>query len=165
MLEHKLESRNISGSILLVVNILIPPDSLGNAGTSVYYSLNMKSQATVSLPPVILQNGNVSGASTIYMNSTSAKVNVTATQGMTIKRVQGNARGGTSSSVSGTLASTPLADNVLVAVIETYCMVTAPFASINRTGVSWSKQISKSGYSGTIDIEIWFGVVSSAAIT
>jgi hypothetical protein len=39
----------------------------------------MRADTTVGTPPVMLQNGNVSGASTIYTNSTSAKVSVTAT--------------------------------------------------------------------------------------
>jgi hypothetical protein len=125
----------------------------------------MQANTTVSTPPVTLQKGNVSSSGTTYTNSTSANVKVTATQGTAIKRVQSNAKGGTTS-VSGTLASTPLADNVLVAVIETYCIITAPSViSINQTGVSWSKQISKSGYSGTIEIEIWFSEASSEAIT
>jgi hypothetical protein len=39
----------------------------------------MRANTIASTPPVILQNGNVSGSSTIYTNSTSAKVSVTAT--------------------------------------------------------------------------------------
>jgi len=38
----------------------------------------MEPNTTVSSPLVILEEGNVSGASTIYTNNTSAKVNVTA---------------------------------------------------------------------------------------
>jgi len=38
----------------------------------------MQNYGTVSSPPVILEEGNVTGSSTIYTNKTSAKVNVTA---------------------------------------------------------------------------------------
>ena len=43
--------------------------------SAAYYSLVMRSHATVGSPPVILQNGTV-GTSTIYTNNTSAKVSV-----------------------------------------------------------------------------------------
>ena len=49
-----------------------------NAAGSLYYSMVMQAHAAVDSPPVILQNGTA-GTSMIYTNSTSAKVNVTAT--------------------------------------------------------------------------------------
>jgi len=49
---------------------------LQNAAGIAYYSLSMEFNATVNSPPVELQNGTA-GNSTIYMNSTSAKVSVT----------------------------------------------------------------------------------------
>jgi len=71
----KLVSRNVFRSILLVVKVVILLGSLGSIGALVYYSLSKESQATVSSPSVILQNGTA-GTSTIYTSSTSAKVSV-----------------------------------------------------------------------------------------
>lgn len=51
--------------------------SLESAIGSAYYSLVMQACGTVNSPPIILQNGTA-GNSTIYTNSTSAKVKVPA---------------------------------------------------------------------------------------
>ena len=75
MLGHRPSPRNVSRSVMLVVTILILLGSLGSTKASVYYSLSKESQTTVSSPEVILQNGTA-GTSTIYTNSTSAKVSV-----------------------------------------------------------------------------------------
>lgn len=52
--------------------------SLQSVAGSAYYSMVMQNYGTVSSPPVILEEGNVTGASTIYTNKTSAKVSVAA---------------------------------------------------------------------------------------
>ena len=63
--------------VLLFVSLLALLGSVGTTEASVYSSLIMGSQATVSSPEVILQNGTV-GSSLIYTNSTSASVSVEA---------------------------------------------------------------------------------------
>jgi len=85
---------------------------------------------------------------------------------LAITRVQGNARGtSTSNSISVTMGSTPTSGNILVATIgikdlNTYRTV----SSISQTGCSWTRQVSKTSYSTDyFDVEIWFGVVSSGA--
>jgi hypothetical protein len=44
----------------------------------VYYAMAMKAYGTVTSPPVILEEGNCSGTSTIYTNNTSALITVEA---------------------------------------------------------------------------------------
>jgi hypothetical protein len=63
--------------VLLVVSIVILLGSVGTSDASAYYSLTKEPKATVSSPEVILQNGTA-GTSTIYTNSTSAKVGVSS---------------------------------------------------------------------------------------
>jgi len=64
-------------SIRLVVTLFVLLGFLvQNVAGGVYMSLLMQPYATVTSPPVILQNGTA-GTSTIYTNSTSAKVSVT----------------------------------------------------------------------------------------
>jgi hypothetical protein len=64
--------------ILLVLTIFILFGCLlQNGAGSVDYSLSLEPKTTVTEPPVILQSGTA-GTSTIYTNSTSAKVNVAA---------------------------------------------------------------------------------------
>ena len=75
MRRHIPNPRAASRSVLLVVSILILLGSAWTSEASVYHSLTMESLATISSPPVILQNGTV-GTSTIYTNETSAKVAV-----------------------------------------------------------------------------------------
>jgi len=77
MLGHIPNPRYATRSVLLAVSILILLGSAGTSKASVYYSLIIESQATVSSPEVILQNGTA-GTSTIYTNNTSAKVEVAA---------------------------------------------------------------------------------------
>jgi len=77
MMRHVPNPKGASRSVLLVVTILILLGSLGTTIALVYYSLTMESQATVSSPPVELQDGTA-GNSTIYTNGTSAKVSVEA---------------------------------------------------------------------------------------
>ena len=60
--------------LVLTLFVLLGYSLQSVAGTA-YYSLVMQNYATASTPPVILQNGTA-GSSTIYMNSTSAKVSV-----------------------------------------------------------------------------------------
>jgi hypothetical protein len=74
-LDHKSIRRLIW--LVLTVSVLLGY-SLQSAAGSAYYSNEMQNYATVSSPPVILEEGNVSGAGTIYANKTSAKVSVAA---------------------------------------------------------------------------------------
>jgi len=87
---------------------------------------------------------------------------------MAITRVQGNARGtSTTATISVTIASTPISGNVLVAGIAA-CKYGAYVTvnSITQTGVTWTKQISKSYKTYTyVTTEIWFGVVGDGAST
>jgi hypothetical protein len=59
---------------LSVLTVFLFPNVAG----SVYISLLMEPYTTVTSPPVSLEEGNCSGTSTIYTNSTSAKVSVVA---------------------------------------------------------------------------------------
>lgn len=77
MLGHILNPRVASRSVLPVVSLLLLLGSVETSKASVYYFLTEGSQATVSSPEVILQNGTA-GASTIYTNSTSAKASAAA---------------------------------------------------------------------------------------
>jgi hypothetical protein len=77
MLGYAPNRRVASRSVLLMVSILILLGSVGTSEASAYYSLTLESQAAVSSPEVILQNGTA-GTSTIYTNNTSAKVVVEA---------------------------------------------------------------------------------------
>ena len=88
---------------------------------------------------------------------------------MAITRVQGNARGRTSSGTSFTitLASAPTSGNVLVLTIGTRSKsdsVYSKVSSVTQTGVTWSNVISKT-YGVYFNSEIWFGVVGSGAST
>jgi len=64
--------------LVLTVSVLVGYSLQSVAGTA-YYSILMQNYATVSSPPVILQNGTA-GTSTIYTNNTSAKVSVVSTR-------------------------------------------------------------------------------------
>jgi hypothetical protein len=87
---------------------------------------------------------------------------------MAITRVQGNKRGiaGNSSSLSLTLDSTPLNENLLIAVIGTYGSYAPYVSSMSQSGVTWTRQVESHGDSlyGR-RVEIWAGVVSSGAST
>jgi hypothetical protein len=73
-----LDHRRIRRLIWLVLTVfLLLGYSLQSVAGTTYYSNEMQNYATVSTPPVILQNGTA-GTSTIYTNNTSAKVNVSA---------------------------------------------------------------------------------------
>jgi len=71
-LDHK-RIRRLFWLVLTVIVLL--GYSLQSVMGSTYYSMLMQAYATVNSPPVILQNGTA-GTSTIYTNSTSAKVSV-----------------------------------------------------------------------------------------
>jgi len=77
MLECKLNLRDVSHSILLVVTLLILIGSLESAQAFVNFSLTKESKTTVTSPPVELQQGTTD-SSTIYANGTSAKVSTAA---------------------------------------------------------------------------------------
>ena len=62
--------------LVLTISILLGYALQSVAGNA-YYSMMMQANGTVTSPPVILQNGTA-GISTIYTNSTSAKVSVEA---------------------------------------------------------------------------------------
>ncbi|MCZ2809579.1 MAG: hypothetical protein O2V44_09520, partial [Candidatus Bathyarchaeota archaeon] len=62
--------------LVLTVYVLLGYSLQSVTGTA-YYSMAMQNYATVSTPPVILQNGTA-GSSMMYTNSTSAKVSVAA---------------------------------------------------------------------------------------
>jgi hypothetical protein len=71
----------VSRPILAVVFILVVLGPIVTTEASVYYSLALESQTTVSSPDVILQSGTA-GISTIYTNNTSAKVSVQETNAL-----------------------------------------------------------------------------------
>lgn len=101
----------------------------------------------------------------------------------TITRVQGNARGTTTTlSLTVTMGSNPTAGNMLILVFGSYTIEADDFlppasyliiSSISETGVTWQssntvrKQISWTTHAGsiytmyTMDSEIWFGTVNS----
>ncbi|MDH5448562.1 MAG: hypothetical protein OEY24_02215 [Candidatus Bathyarchaeota archaeon] len=70
----KISNPVLAAAALLIFLSLLLQSVLGTA----YYSLAMNAYASVSSPPVILQNGTA-GTCTIYANNTSAKVNVANT--------------------------------------------------------------------------------------
>ena len=73
-----LDHRRIRRLIWLVLTVsVLLGYSLQSVAGNAYYSNEIQNYATVSSPPVILQNGTA-GTSTIYTNNTSAKVNVSA---------------------------------------------------------------------------------------
>jgi len=74
-LDHKKIRRLIW--LVLTVSVLLGY-SLQSVAGSVHYSMVMQTYTTVSSPPVFLEEGNVTGASTIYINKTSAKVSAVA---------------------------------------------------------------------------------------
>jgi hypothetical protein len=83
-----------------------------------------------------------------------------------VTRVQGNARGtSTSSTISVTMASTPTSGNMLIAAIGTDDTTSfSTVTNITQTGVTWTKQTSKNTYYNVyLDVEIWAGVVGSAS--
>ena len=76
MVEYSKEFRRVHKSIWLALALLLVFSLLlQNVAGSVYYSLLMEPKTTVTAPPVVLQDG-IAGNSTIYTNSTSAKVSV-----------------------------------------------------------------------------------------
>jgi len=78
MVKYSRKFRGVQKSIWGALAILIVLGFLlQNVAGSAYYSLLMESNATVTSPPVELQDGTAQNStSTIYMNSTSAKVSV-----------------------------------------------------------------------------------------
>jgi len=73
-----LDHRRIRSLIWLVLTLFVLLGySLQSVAGTTYYSNEIQNYATVGSPPVILQNGTA-GTSTIYTNSTSAKVSVAA---------------------------------------------------------------------------------------
>ena len=99
------------------------------------------------------------------------------TQYFTIVLVQGGpsnpARGtSTSSSISVTMALTPIQGNLLIAVIGTFASSYATVSSITQTGVTWTGLGNpQAQFEGATlnpyyeDCEIWVGVVGSSAQT
>jgi len=81
---------------------------------------------------------------------------------MAITRVQGNARGTTTTNtISVTMDATPTSGNILVAVIGlSDAAYDRSVSSISETGVTWTKQISKLAPM-YCRVEIWFGVVAA----
>jgi len=76
MVEYSREFRRVHKSIWVALALLLVFSFLlQNVAGSVYYSLSVESNMAVTAPPVILQGG-INGTSTIYTNSTSAKVSV-----------------------------------------------------------------------------------------
>jgi len=76
--KNSLDHKKIPRLVWLVLTFFVLLGySLQSVAGNAYYSILMQNYATVSSPPVILQNGTV-GSSTIYMNSTSAKVGAPA---------------------------------------------------------------------------------------
>jgi len=83
---------------------------------------------------------------------------------MAITRVQGNARGTTTSnSISVTMGSAPTSGNVVIAAIGIYASSLLDVNSITQTGVTWSQVVT--GASGAARCSIWIGIVGSDAGT
>ena len=88
-----------------------------------------------------------------------------------ITRVQGNARGTTSSgsSISVTMASTPIVGNLIIVVIGTTTTTSIGYSvvsGITQTGVTWTQQSQGEVQAASIwyvNSEIWVGVVGSGA--
>jgi len=78
-LKTSLDHKRVRRLVWLVLTIFVLLGySLESVAGSAYYSMVMKAYGTVSSPPVILEEGNCSGTSTIYTNNTSAKVSTAA---------------------------------------------------------------------------------------
>ena len=78
-IKASLDHKRIRRLIWLVLTFFVLLGySLQNVAGSAYYSIVMQPYATVTSPPVILEEGNCSGTTTIYTNNTSAKVKVAA---------------------------------------------------------------------------------------
>jgi hypothetical protein len=78
--KKSLDLKKIRRLIWLVLTVFVLLGySLQSVAGSLYYSMMMQAYGMISSPPVILEEGNVTGASTIYTNSTSAKVSVDST--------------------------------------------------------------------------------------
>lgn len=76
MRKYSIDAHRVHHSIRIVVTLSVLLCFLvGNVTGSAYYSFLMESNTAVTSPPVILQEG-IAGSSTIYTNSTSAKVSV-----------------------------------------------------------------------------------------
>jgi hypothetical protein len=74
--KNSLDDKKIPRLVWLVLTVFVLLGySLQSVAGNAYYSMLMQAYGTVSKPPVILQNGT-NGTSTIYINSTSAKVGV-----------------------------------------------------------------------------------------
>ena len=77
LLRLRFSPRKVTRSLFIVVSLLILLSSLGSTEAAVYYTMTLENQATTSSPPVELQEGTAQNStSTIYANSTSAKVSV-----------------------------------------------------------------------------------------
>lgn len=78
MRKYSIDVHRVHHSVRLVVTLFVLLGFLiQNVAGSAYYSLLMEPYTTVTSPPVTLQAGTA-GSSTIYTNSTSAKVSVVA---------------------------------------------------------------------------------------
>jgi len=78
MKKYSIDAHKVHHSIRLVVTLIVLLGFLvQNVAGSAYMSLLMEPYTTVTAPPVALQTGTA-GTSTIYTNSTSAKVSVEA---------------------------------------------------------------------------------------
>jgi hypothetical protein len=74
MRKYSIDAHRVHHSIRLVVTLFVLLGFLvQNVAGSAYYSLLMESNTAVTSPPIVLQEGNA-GNSTIFANSTSAKV-------------------------------------------------------------------------------------------
>ncbi|UCD26834.1 MAG: hypothetical protein JSV75_01550, partial [Candidatus Bathyarchaeota archaeon] len=75
--EDSIDHRRIRRAVWIVLTIsILFGYVLQSVAGSAYYSMMMQANGTVTSPPVILQNGTA-GISSIYTNSTSAKVRAT----------------------------------------------------------------------------------------
>ena len=70
----------------------------------------------------------------------------------------------TGSSISITLPSAPVSDQVAVLQIGINSGTSARVSSISQTGVTWTKQV-EAYYSGQVGMETWVGVVGAGAGT
>jgi len=77
MQNHMFNFGSVRRLFLLATSLLVLLILIEGAYGSVYYSLSLEPRATVTSPPVVLQEGTA-GSSTVYANSTSARVSTGA---------------------------------------------------------------------------------------
>jgi len=122
------------------------------------------SSTTTSILTTTTQPTTTSSSTPTTTGTTTTSGTTTMTTAPAIIRVQGDARGtSTSSPISVTMSAAPQQGDTLIAVIVTRSYTAySTVSSITQTGVTWTHVTSGQG-SGYLDVEIWIGVVGSGA--